>query len=138
MHLLGMDEIASDTAMDQYSELLTNFLASKPQFQKDAFEFFIQTPQTSIPEARKMKNHLRNDVKKMQLVSLLPFLPFSSTFSVRNIHKTHIQDHLDHLATKFLKSWLNFPSREVRDLGIFHQSTPLRLKFYSKYLVPKS
>ena len=52
-HLLGMNEIVSDVAMDQYSELLTTFLASKPQFQKEAVEYFIQAPPATIPEERK-------------------------------------------------------------------------------------
>ena len=50
---------------------------------------------------------------------ILPSLQFH--FSVHNIHKTHL-DILDHMARKFLKSWLSFPSRGVSDLGIFHPS----------------
>ena len=42
---------------------------------------------------------------------ILPSLHFH--FSVHNINKTH-------LARKFLKSWTDFPSRDVTDYGIFH------------------
>ena len=59
---------------------------------------------------------------------ILPSLQFH--FSVHNIHKTHL-DILDHLARKFLKSWLNFPSRGVTDLGIFHPSI-LGIKYPSQ------
>ena len=48
---------------------------------------------------------------------ILPSLQFH--FTVHNIHQTHL-DKLDHLAKKFLKSWLAFPKRGATDLGIFH------------------
>ena len=34
-HLMGMDAIPSDIAMDQYTELLTNFLSSRLEFQPE-------------------------------------------------------------------------------------------------------
>ena len=39
--------------------------------------------------------------------------------SIHDIHKTHL-DKLDDLARTFLKKWLNFPSRGVTDISIFH------------------
>ena len=48
---------------------------------------------------------------------LLPSLRFH--FSVHNIHQTHL-DELDHLASTFLKRWLDIPSRGVTILGLFH------------------
>ena len=48
---------------------------------------------------------------------ILPSLQFH--FTVHNIHQTHL-DIMDHLAKKFLKSWLSFPKRGATDLGIFH------------------
>ena len=54
-HLMGMDEIPSDIAMDQYTELLHNFLVSNPLFQKEALTHYTHTPPTTLPEARKVK-----------------------------------------------------------------------------------
>ena len=48
---------------------------------------------------------------------LLPSLRFH--MSVHSIHQTHL-DKLDHLARKYLKSWLKIPARGVTDLSIFH------------------
>ena len=40
-------------------------------------------------------------------------------FSVHNIHNTHLEK-LDNLAKKFLKKWLDIPSRGATDIAIFH------------------
>ena len=48
---------------------------------------------------------------------LLPSLRFH--MSVHNIYQTHL-DKLDHLARRYLKSWLKIPARGVTDLSIFH------------------
>jgi hypothetical protein len=39
--------------------------------------------------------------------------------SVHDMHNSHL-DELDNLAKKYIKSWLNFPTRGVTDGGIFH------------------
>ena len=39
--------------------------------------------------------------------------------SIHDIHKTHL-DSLDKVARTYLKKWLNFPTRGVTDVGIFH------------------
>ena len=48
---------------------------------------------------------------------LLPSLRFH--MSIHSIHQTQL-DKLDHLARKYLKSWLKIPARGVTDLSIFH------------------
>ena len=48
---------------------------------------------------------------------VMPSLRFH--LSVHNIHQTHL-DKLDHLAKRYLKTWLKFPTRGVTDLSIFH------------------
>ena len=40
-------------------------------------------------------------------------------FSVHDVHKTHL-DKLDSLVKKFIKRWLNIPSRGALDISIFH------------------
>jgi hypothetical protein len=52
----------------------------------------------------------------------LPSLRFH--LSIHDLHKTHLEA-LDKLSKKFIKKWMNYPSRGVTDLGIFH---PLMLK----------
>ena len=39
--------------------------------------------------------------------------------SIHNLHQTHL-DALDMIAKTMLKKWLNFPTRGVSDVGIFH------------------
>ena len=39
--------------------------------------------------------------------------------SIHDMHKTHL-DGLDKVARTFVKKWLNFPTRGVTDVGIFH------------------
>ena len=39
--------------------------------------------------------------------------------SIHDMHKTHLTE-LDNIAKKYLKKWLNFPTRGVTDAGIFH------------------
>ena len=63
-HLMGMDEIPSDVAMDQYTELITLFLSSKQEFQHEGKPFFPRQPSSTIPEARKMKNDLRKKSRR--------------------------------------------------------------------------
>ena len=52
----------------------------------------------------------------------LPSLRFH--LSIHDLHKTHLEA-LDKMTKKFIKKWLNYPTRGVTDLGIFH---PLMLK----------
>merc|ERR1712004_278119 len=63
-HLMGMDAIPSDVAMDQYTELLTNFLSSRLEFQPEGRSHHPRPPSTTIPEARKLKNDLRKKSKR--------------------------------------------------------------------------
>ena len=63
-HLMGMDAIPSDIAMDQYTELLTNFLSSRLEFQPEGRSHHPRPPSTTIPEARKLKNDLRKKSKR--------------------------------------------------------------------------
>ena len=48
---------------------------------------------------------------------ILPSLRFH--LSVHNLHQTHLEE-LDHLASTSLKKWLDFPSRGVTNLSLFH------------------
>ena len=50
---------------------------------------------------------------------VLPSLRFHLT--VHNIHHTHLEE-LDGIARRYLKKWLEFPTRGVSDLSIFHPS----------------
>ena len=63
-HLMGMDAIQSDEAMDQYTELLTRFLSSRLEFQPEGRPYITRPPSTTIPEARKLKNDLRKKSKR--------------------------------------------------------------------------
>ena len=63
-HLMGMDAIPSDVAMDQYTELLTNFLSSRLEFQPEGRSHHPRPPSTTIPEVRKLKNDLRKKSKR--------------------------------------------------------------------------
>ena len=40
-------------------------------------------------------------------------------FSIHQLHETHL-GKLDQLSKSYLKKWLNFPTRGVSDIGIFH------------------
>ena len=68
-HLMGMNEIPSDVAMQPYTELLHNFLVSKPQFQRESPTHFTRTPPTTLPEARNLKNILRKKAKHKNATS---------------------------------------------------------------------
>ena len=63
------------------------------------------------------KSEVRGEYK-LAVYSIYIFPSLQFHFLVHNIHKTHL-DIFYHLARKFLKSWLSFPSRGVKDLGVF-------------------
>ena len=64
------------------------------------------------------KCHVRGEYKVATYSRyILPSLRFH--LSVHNIHQTHI-DILDNLASKYLKKWLDIPSRGATNLALFH------------------
>ena len=47
----------------------------------------------------------------------LPSMRFH--LSIHDLHETHL-NQLDNMTRKYIKQWLNFPTRGVTDVGIFH------------------
>ena len=95
------------------------FLGSRITFKNNASDHF-QVLQELLEE--KLSNLEKCSVRgeyKVKIYSryIMPSLRFH--FSVHNIHQTHL-DKLDHLARRYLKTWLKFPSNGVSDISIFH------------------
>ena len=82
----------------------------------DHFQFLKEKLESKLSNLNetKVRGEFKAAVYRRYVLSSLHF-----HFSVHNIHKTHM-DILDHLARKFLKSWLCFPNRGVTDQGIVH------------------
>ena len=57
-HLLATEEIPSDTAMDQYTTLLTTFLSSKPEFQGKKKAFLRPLITDHHPRGKKAEENL--------------------------------------------------------------------------------
>ena len=58
-NIMGHDIITTSEAMEKYGELLSEFLASKPEFQEEVREFYEHAEPKSVAEAKKAKNCLR-------------------------------------------------------------------------------
>ena len=83
---------------------------NKPQ---DMHQFLYDKLETKLKNID--SSHLRGE-HKLNIYSRYALISMRYYLSVHDLHKTH----LDALARKYLKKWLNIPSHGATDISIFH------------------
>ena len=116
-HLLNEagEKISISSVADKPLKFLGSQITSlnKPQ---DMFQFLFDKLEKKLMNID--ESNLRGEYK-LNIYSRYALPSLRYHFSVHNIHKTHLEK-LDSLAKKFLKKWLNIPTRGATDIALFH------------------